>query len=373
MAGERPLDSIRADIRQLDDEILRLVGKRLELAREVGAVKRAKSLPIKDYRVEKDVIDRARIRGAELGVYPETAESVARLLIEHAVRAQDELHREASRRERKSEQKRVVVVGGRGGMGRWVTEFFESFGHEVQHCDRKEAPPAPQTLIESLEDAAASADIIVLSTPISVTPPLLERLTAMQAPGLVFDICSLKTPLVPALQAAARAGLRVTSVHPMFGPSARLLAGRNIIVCEVNDSPGAKAAASAASELFADTTAQLVEMPLARHDELMGIVLGLSHLSSLVFAEALALSGVPHAELHRVASTTFQAQLGVTVPVTSENQDLYFEIQDQNRHTPETIATLRAALTSYAEALGKRDRAGFKRLMQRGKSYLGPG
>jgi chorismate mutase/prephenate dehydrogenase len=250
-----------------------------------------------------------------------------------------------------------------------MTEFFESFGHDVSHLDRADAPEAPQTL--HTDPARASAyDVVVLSTPISATPALLEALTAARSKALIFDICSLKTPLIPALEAAAQAGLLVTSVHPMFGPGAEVLAGRNIIVCRVGDSGPAAEATAAARAFFADTTASVIEIPLRRHDELMSYVLGLSHLTNLAFAEALAGSGRTFSELRAVASTTFTAQLDVTVPVAGEHQDLYYEIQAENRHTPHVVSAMKKALDDYAATVAGGDRAAFRALMERGRSYL---
>jgi chorismate mutase/prephenate dehydrogenase len=365
----RPLPDLRKEIRAIDDQIMRLVAQRLTLAREVGEAKLALDLPIKDFRVEKDVIEAARARAGELGVYPELAESLSKLLIGFAVAAQDEFHKEA-KRTHTGPRKRVLIAGGRGHMGRWLTAYFESYGHEVAHLDQAGAPPAPQTLYTHLAPAGAQ-DVIVLSTPITATPGLITQLTAARSPALIFDISSLKTPLVPTLEAAARAGLTVTSVHPMFGPGATMLAGRNIIICQVDASPAATAASAAARALFADTTASIVEMPLVKHDELMSSVLGLSHLTSLAFAEALARSGRAFGELRAVASTTFNSQLEVTVPVTGEHQDLYYEIQKENRHTPEVIAGFAKALDAYRDVIARGDRDAFRVLMERGRRYLG--
>lgn len=367
---QRPLTDIRRDIRHVDDQILNLVAQRMALAREVGAAKLEQALPIKDFRVEKDVIERARTRAAQLGLYPELAEALTRLLIQYAVAAQDEFHKEA-KRTHTGPRKRVLIAGGRGRMGRWLTEYFEGFGHEVSHFDQAPAAPAPQALFTELSPSALAHDVIVLATPITVTAGLIERLAAAHSPALIFDICSLKTPLVPALEAAARQGLAITSVHPMFGPGAQLLAGRNIIICDVGGSQVAARAAAAARSLFVDTTAAVVDMPLKRHDELMSYVLGLSHMTSLAFAEALAQSGRSFAELRAVASTTFNAQLEVTQAVSEENQELYYEIQAENSHTPEVIGAMKAALDAYAQVIGRSDRAGFRQLMNRGRSYLG--
>ncbi len=67
--------------------------------------------------------------------------------------------------------------------------------------------------------------MIVLATPLGATTPLLEILARRAPRGLIFDLGSLKTPLRAGLDALAKAGCRVTSLHPMFGPDTELLSG----------------------------------------------------------------------------------------------------------------------------------------------------
>jgi prephenate dehydrogenase len=64
-------------------------------------------------------------------------------------------------------------------------------------------------------------------------------------------------------------------------------------------------------------------------------VLGLSHFVNLVFASTLARAGVERAELYRVGSTTFQAQIATARSVVGEDAELYFGIQKLNRFSPE--------------------------------------
>ena len=152
----------------------------------------------------------------------------------------------------------------------------------------------------------------------------------------------------------------------MFGPQAQLLAGRNILLCETGDPSLVEEAAA----LFRESSASLVRVPLEEHDELMGYILGLSHLTSLAFAATLARSGRAFADLKRSGSTTFAAQAQVTDAVVRENQDLYYEIQADNRATPRVLDLLRRALEDYARAIEGRDREAFKRLMERSRDYF---
>ena len=92
-----PLTRLRGELRKIDADILKLVAKRLELSREVGEHKLRMNIPIKDYQVEKQVIETARQKGKELGVYPALAEDIAKTLIRYSVIKQDELAKSRSR------------------------------------------------------------------------------------------------------------------------------------------------------------------------------------------------------------------------------------------------------------------------------------
>lgn len=371
MDPKAELSRLRRDVRVVDESILRLLGKRLTLARQIGEVKAEANLPIQDVQVERDVVDACRAKARDLGLYEAMAEDLAKILIKYSVQLQDEYQK---RRQQKAQiqSHRILIVGGRGQMGRWLSDFFDSFGHSVSHFDIVGIPGAeaeasePYPLVEDLALSAPEFDVVVLATPIPATPSALETLIESKTKALIFDVCSLKSPITGALASAASAGLSIASVHPMFGPSVELLTGRNIIICHVADSEATRKARA----LFEGSTARIVEMALGEHDRLMGYVLGLSHLSNLVFAEVLAQSGIPFASLSDVASTTFNAQLEVTRPVTRENQDLYYEIQVGNAFSSELLGHLEAALINYGDAIRGEDRKRFRELMEAGRSYL---
>ena len=78
-------------------------------------------------------------------------------------------------------------------------------------------------------------DLIVLATPLSATAGLLEFLARRAPRGLIFDLGSLKTPLRAGLEALVKAGCRVTSLHPMFGPDTELLSGRHVIFIDLGN------------------------------------------------------------------------------------------------------------------------------------------
>jgi chorismate mutase / prephenate dehydrogenase len=365
MESERELKDLRSEIRQVDEALLSLVARRQQLAREVGKAKLAHGLPIKDYRTEKDVIANSRKRASELGFPEDAAEAILKTLIHYSCQVQEEYQGKARARSSGS-RKQIALIGGAGQMGRWLGRFFEAFGHSVSVFDPSGKAKTDFSTYASLKEAVQEAEVLVLATPITATAGVLESLVALKPKALVFDVCSLKSPLLPAIAKARKAGLKIASVHPMFGPSAQWLAGRNILICETGE-PGPALEAEA---LFQESSATLVRVPLDRHDEFMGYLLGLSHLSSLVFGATVEKSGIAFETLLKMGSTTFQAQVQVTEPVVAENQDLYYEIQAENEFTPAVCDGMKAALNGYLQSIQSKDRAGFKALMEKSRRYF---
>lgn len=83
------LEKLRGGIREVDYQILKLVKKRLQLAEEIGVVKKNAGLLIVDPNVEKDVIERALTWSREIGLNQDFTKKLVRLLINEAVRVQE--------------------------------------------------------------------------------------------------------------------------------------------------------------------------------------------------------------------------------------------------------------------------------------------
>ncbi len=76
------LESLRARLDELDRQLLELIAERQAVVEEVGSLKRTVGQATRDYAREKHVLDAARQRAEDLGVSPDTAEQVMRLLIQ---------------------------------------------------------------------------------------------------------------------------------------------------------------------------------------------------------------------------------------------------------------------------------------------------
>ena len=292
MRDTSSLDTLRSRIASLDRDILTLAAERLSISALVGDAKRAAGLPVRNHATEIGVMTRFRDLADELHLDREFAAALARTLIAESVRHQEERRALASRNnantsdttdgtDAASSTFRILVVGGAGKMGRWLSQFFGSQGHDVMTFDS--AGPVEGYSHASSLDAARDADVVILAMPLSAGPSVLREVLAREPRGLVADVSSLKSHLIADLRAGASRGLRVASLHPLFGPSARTLAGRIMTVCDC----GNASAADEAAALFRDTALTITRMPVEQHDEYMQYVLGLSHLVSVLFFTTL--------------------------------------------------------------------------------------
>ncbi|HSK04742.1 MAG TPA: chorismate mutase, partial [Kofleriaceae bacterium] len=88
-AARARLDPLRTELGQIDREILELVSRRQALAQKIGQVKRDAGIPTRDYRQERDVVQRARAAAAEHGLSPDLGEELILALIRGSLTVQE--------------------------------------------------------------------------------------------------------------------------------------------------------------------------------------------------------------------------------------------------------------------------------------------
>ena len=365
-AGPSRLEELRRKIADVDASIAASVQARLELAREVAEAKALHREPTRDFSVEASVVGRWRAWLATAGIPPGRADAFARWLIEESVRVQEA--RAVPVPAASGSGRRIAVIGGSGAMGGWLCRYFEDAGHRVSVVDPR-PDPVGRPMVGSVEQALQDSDVLVFATPIRNTAPLLRRTLETPSQAVVFDVLSVKAPIAAILQAGAQAGRLVTSVHPMFGSSARTLSGRNLLVV----SCGVPSADAVARALFAGSALSIAEVPLERHDLLMAESLGLAHAVNLLFLASLAADPASPHELARAASTTFHRQSSLARSVAEEGPELYLDIQSLNPNSWGMYQELRQALDRLEELVERKDLERFTDLLRGGVQKLAPG
>ncbi len=351
------LEHLRKRIRKIDANLLKLVASRQETAKAIGQQKKQEGIALRDWNVERQVMDRAAQQATELGLPPKSVHDLMQLLI---TAARDEQER-VSYSSYRGTAERILIIGGRGKMGRWFADFFGNQGHSVSIHDPDAGAPE-----SALADALDGTSFALISTPLDVVPQVIKQIAAMDYGGIVFDIASLKSHLKPATTRARMANLTLTSIHPMFGPDTRTLSDQVICICDCGDSN----ATVKVEAFFADTAATLVRLSLDEHDRIVSYVLGLSHLTNLVFTKVLMASGLPFEKINKVGSTTFHSQLVTTATVIRENPDLYYAIQQLNPFSAELRESFQRELATISGWISDDDAQAFRDMMQAGKQWM---
>jgi chorismate mutase/prephenate dehydrogenase len=351
-----PLPTLRDSIAEVDRALLELLRRRMDLAAEVGRVKAAADLPVVVADVEDRVLGRARQHAEACGVSEEVMAEVFQAIIRGSVERQYRVG--ISLREQRGE--RVLIVGGAGGMGGWFRGFLELAGHGVDFAD-----PTLGTLPRSPGRFAGLAEVpdldvygaILIAVPLALTAGVLAEVVARGPRGLVVEIASIKEPLSLVLAGARERGVRAFALHPMFGPGKSFYEPLTFVLAAQGD-PAAEKAEIAA--LLSHPYTKVVAVPFPHHDRLMGWLLGLAHLSNILFGATIARSGIEPEELRACASTTFNRQAATASVVLAENPDLYLDIQHLNPHRHEVYAATREALAQIERQVEAHDREAFR-------------
>jgi len=328
ISSKDELEIFRKELADVDREILKQVSIRNEISKKIGEIKAQSGKQVVVPSVEDIVVSRYIKNGKELNVSEYTARRIARAVIDESVDVQGRIPRT-------SISKKICIIGGNGGMGRWLASFFSKRSHIVSivdtNTDESEYP------IVSIEEGVKS-DIIIVATPVPVSQQILEKVFSLEPKGIVFDILSVKNPIITTLRNAVNKGFQVCSVHPMYGPRAASIAGRNVLILDV----GCKTANDTAAEIFAGGS--IFTLPLEKHDTLAAYLLGLSHAVNLAYSDVLAKSNFSFKDLSLMASTTFAKQSAVSREVSEENAELYYAIQRQNPKNKEVLEKLQESL-----------------------------
>lgn len=354
------LAALRAELDTVDEQLISVIARRQSLVAEIGRTKRAAGRQLRDFKREREVIEHVRAAAQGKGLNPDLGESLMRALIDASLTTQEQ---QGITAHAAGDGLRALVLGGNGRMGRWFASFLDQQGFQVDVCDPSGAPDGfnrwvgPPTQVH---------DLIVVAAPLGESNAVMLALSEQAPRAVVLEIASIKEPLKPGIAALQAAGVAVASLHPLFGPAVNLLAGKHVILCDL----GSDRANALARSLFTPTMATISEVPLDEHDQLMAWILALSHLSNLVFAQAIGQSGISAESLKRCASSTFERQTRIAADVVQESAQLYFEIQRANPHNAVARQALKTALSAYVDAIENGDAAEFAALMQGSAGFM---
>ena len=213
--------------------------------------------------------------------------------------------------------KEIAIVGVNGKMGKWFANYFHKMGFRVKGFDTNNE--IKEKFIEkanSLVSAILQIDYVLLCTPTKNTPEIIRLISKeMKRGSYLIEISSHKAKTAQTLLKTP-SKINPICIHPMFGPGSKNIAGKNVIIVPIKD---AQKELTATKLLFPG--ANFVTIDAVEHDKKIAVILGLTHLINIAFANILA-KDEKISLTEKMAGTTFKAQRIIAESILTESAEL---------------------------------------------------
>ena len=213
--------------------------------------------------------------------------------------------------------KEIAIVGVNGKMGKWFANYFHKMGFRVKGFDTNNE--IKEKFIEkanSLVSCILQIDYVLLCTPTKNTPEIIRLISKeMKRDSYLIEISSHKSKTAQTLLKTP-SKINPICIHPMFGPGIKNIKGKNIIIVPIKD---AQKELTATKLLFPG--ANFVTIDAVEHDKKIGVILGLTHLINIAFANILAKDD-QISLTEKMAGTTFKAQRIIAESILTESAEL---------------------------------------------------
>jgi len=267
----------------------------------------------------------------------------------------------------------ATIIGGAGRMGTWFADFLRKNDYRIiisDNNDRHGRSLARQKRYRFIKDprlAVQTAQLVVIATPTEATERILLKIEPHLSPScLLVEISSIKETVRAILQCMKRRGIAVLSIHPMFGPGTKNLAGKTIITTLL---PRGRRAAEFLS-LFQREGARIVRSDFEKHDQFASFTLALPHFMNVAFVNALKNSGLSPNELRAVAGTTFKLQLLIAEMVCRESFGNEISILLDSKRSLETLKAFVRCSNRTLWMLSREKRGDLLQDLREGQRYL---
>lgn len=255
----------------------------------------------------------------------------------------------------------IGIIGAKGEMGKAFVDLFRSHDLEVLESDI-------DTELGN-EDLIKTADITIFSVPIQLTVDLINDLAPKAKEGsLLTDFTSIKAPVITAMLESAPKSCEILGLHPIFGPSVVSNLKKQVFAA----CPERRGKLTEfLLNFFAEQGAVIKETTAAKHDEMMSVVQGLTHISSIATAMALKELGFDLQESLEFSSPIYRLRLDMIGRILKQNPELYGSIAIENPLTNKAIEAYQRAITMLARDVKAKDLKDFSKNFTEAADFLG--
>ncbi|NLS12226.1 bifunctional chorismate mutase/prephenate dehydrogenase [Vibrio sp. SM6] len=347
------LAHLRDQIDSVDKQILTLLAQRLALVEQVGEVKSRHGLPIYAPDREAAMLASRREEAQKLGVPPQLIEDILRRTMRESYASEKDSGFKCLQPQLRS----VVVVGGRGQLGKLFARMFELSGYQVKILGSQDWDNADALL--------ADAGLVVVTVPIHLTLGVIDRLSNLPDDCILCDLTSVKSaPLQAMLNVHSGP---VVGLHPMFGPDVPSLAKQVIVHC---DGRGREQYQWLLDQ-FAIWGASLCPINAEEHDRGMTLIQALRHFTSFAYGLHLRQENPDLSQLLTLSSPIYRLELAMVGRLFGQDPHLYGDIILSSADNIEMIKRFHRRFGEALQLLEAQDKAGFVEQFSQTSAWFG--
>ena len=347
------LNALRDQIDEVDQQLVTLLARRLELVAGVGEVKSRHGLPIYAPDREAAMLAKRRAEATAKGVPADLIEDVLRRVMRESYSSE----KDSGFKCVNPALRPIVVIGGRGQLGSLFAHMFELSGYQVQILERDDWSHADAML--------SQAGMVVVAVPIDSTCEVIDRLGQLPADCVLVDLTSVKSAPLHHMM-AVHAG-PVLGLHPMFGPDVASLAKQVVVCCAGRD--------EAAWQWLVDQMriwgVRLHSVTAEEHDEAMSLIQALRHFSSFAYGLHLSEEKADLKRLLALSSPIYRLELAMVGRLFAQDPALYADIILSAPRNVQMIRRYHQRLGAALAMLESGNRAGYIEAFHRVADYFG--
>ncbi len=349
------LDLCREKIDAIDHRILELLAERQGQVDQIVAVKKKHKLAVYHPAREEDMISARRSHASAANLDPDFVEELYRIIMRRSrIEQTGKMARKGVR-----PGASVLIVGGRGEMGRYFASCFSDAGYHLRILDKNDWHRA--------RELCDGIDLAVISVPIDVTPQAIFDIAPFLPENAVLaDITSVKKAPVDAMLRAHKGP--VLGLHPLFGPTTSTLDKQIIAATPGRDD----AACRWVIEQFTVWGSIIVTSTPEEHDEIMSIVQALRHFATFAIGRFMARTRMPIKRTLEFSSPIYRLEMGMVGRLFAQDPALYAEIIFASDTRRNLLKAYIESIQETLEMVEKGDREQFIREFQNVSEWFGP-
>lgn len=325
------LTKLRSGIDELDAQLIDILAKRSALTSQVGEIKAETGMPVYVPEREAALIDKLRTLATQANISPDLAEDLMRRIMRDSYHTQNNRYQGVN-----PKTGSVVVIGGRGALGRVFVSLFERSDYDVAVIEKDDWQTG------HAEQALSKAALVIVAVPITLTEAVISQLTSLPDNCVLADITSIKSkPLEAMLQAHSGP---VVGLHPMFGPDAPGMIKQVVVVCHGRE-PDAYQWLIDQMRIWGAT---IHESTAQEHDQAMAYIQVMRHFNTFVYGAHLKGENPDLDTLTVFSSPIYRLELAMVGRLFAQAPELYADIIFNN---PDNVALLRRFHERFGLAL----------------------